>query len=534
MPGDAGCGARAAPCAMRGAGCTVGDAPNDAGALGPLGDLSPEDLRAHLHRMADWVADYRAGIEARPIVPAVRPGEIGAATTTGMPHEPVPMSRIIDDLDTVVMPGVVHWGHPAFLGYFGSTSNGPALIGEIAAAAFNVSAMTWRTSPSATELETVVLGWVRELVALPPTFTGIVYDTASVAVVHALAAAREAAGTHVRERGLAARADLPTLRAYASDQAHSSLDKAMIVLGLGEENVVRVPSDAEFRMDPSALRAAMRDDVARGMRPFAVVATVGSTSSASVDDVRAIAAECREHGAWLHVDAAYGGAYAALDEGRWAMAGAELADSVVVNPHKWLFVPLDFSALYVRKPERLRAVFSLVPEYLQGDASGAAADGAIDYMDYGIQLGRRFRALKAWTTFRALGRRGVESRIREHCRLASLLASWVEREPGVELAAPQLMGVVCFRFLVPGSDHEGCDALNERVVERVNASGAAYVTHTRLGGRVCVRVGIGNVLTEERHVVEAWRALREAAGELRTAATPASPTQAHSRPSPSA
>src|SRR5688572_10984007 len=213
-----------------------------------VGDLTPEALRAHLHGVADWIADYRATIEQRPIAPPVRPGDIAARCPVDPPAGPASMDHIVAEMDTVVMPGVVHWGHPAFLGYFGSTSNGPALIGEIAAAALNVSAMTWRTSPSATELETVVLGWVRELVALPPTFTGIVYDTASVAVVHALAAARESAGTHVRERGLAARADLPALRAYASDQAHCSLEKAMIVLGLGEENVVRVPSDAEFRM----------------------------------------------------------------------------------------------------------------------------------------------------------------------------------------------------------------------------------------------------------------------------------------------
>jgi aromatic-L-amino-acid decarboxylase len=463
--------------------------------------------------MADWVADYRAEVERRPIVPRVAPGEVAAGTTAAMPREPVPVARILDELDSVVMPGVVHWGHPAFLGYFGSTSNGPALLGEIAAAALNVSAMTWKTSPAATELETVVLGWVREMVALPPTFAGVVYDTASVAALHALAAARELAGSDVRARGVAGRADLPALRAYASDQAHSSLEKAMVVLGLGEGNVVRVPSDGEFRMEVSALRDAITADVGLGFRPMAVVATVGTTSSASVDPVREIAEVCREHGAWLHVDAAYGGALAVLPEGRWAMDGAGLADSVVVNPHKWLFVPLDFSALFTRRPELLRAVFSLTPDYLRGDASGgAAADAAaIDYMDYGIQLGRRFRALKAWMTFRAFGRDGIESRVREHCRLAATLARWVEAEPHVVLAAPQRMGVVCFRFSPPALDAAACDALNERVVERVNASGDAYVTHTRLAGRVCARVGLGNVLTTERHLAHVWARVREEA-----------------------
>ena len=490
----------------------------------PLGDLPPDELRAHLHRMADWVADYRADIAHRRIVPDVRAGDITANTTVEMPAEPALMGSILDDLDTVVMPGVVHWGHPAFLGYFGSTSNGPALLGEIAAAALNVSAMTWKTSPAATELETVVLGWVRQMVALPTEFTGIVYDTASVAVLHALAAAREIAASGVRARGLVGRAELPLLRVYASDQAHSSLEKAMVMLGLGESNVVRVPSDAGFRLDVGALRTAMRADVENGCQPMAVIATVGTTSSASVDPVREIACVCAEHDCWLHVDAAYGGALAVLPEGRWVMDGTELADSVVVNPHKWLFVPLDFSALFVRRPEQLRAVFSLTPEYLRGDASrstggeqhGAGADAAannsaIDYMDYGIQLGRRFRALKAWMTFRAFGRSGIEARIREHCRLAALLASWVDAEPDALLAAAQRMGIVCFRFAPSALGDDALDALNEGIVERVNATGNAYLTHTRLEGRICIRVGIGNVATTEWHLASVWAHVREEA-----------------------
>ncbi|MEJ7811454.1 MAG: pyridoxal-dependent decarboxylase [Gemmatimonadaceae bacterium] len=485
--------------------------------LGPLGDLPPAELRAHLHRMADWVADYRETIERRAIVPAVAPGDVTAGVTPTMPDAAEPMERILDDLDAVVMPGIVHWGHPAFLGYFGSTSNGPALLGEIAAAALNVSAMTWKTSPAATELETVVLSWIREMVALPRAFTGIVYDTASVATLHALAAAREVAGSAVRARGVAGRADMPPFRVYASEQAHSSVEKAMVVLGLGEDNVVRVPTDAAFRLDVRALRDAMDADARRGYRPMAVVATVGTTSTASVDPVPDIAAVCQSHQAWLHVDAAYGGALAVLPEGRWAMAGAELADSVVVNPHKWLFVPLDFSALFTRRPEVLRAVFALTPEYLRGDAArrdgaddtgaadgGAVSTAAVDYMDYGIQLGRRFRALKAWMAFRAFGRHGIVSRLREHCRLAALLAAWVEATPHFALAAPQAMGIVCFRVQPPGFDPAGCDRLNEAIVAGVNASGEAYLTHTRLRGRTCMRAGIGNVLTAEHHLERAW------------------------------
>ncbi len=492
--------------------------------LGPLGDLPPREMREQLHRMADWIADYRESLEGRPIVPAVTPGEITARTAESMPEQGEPVSRIVGDLDAVVLPGIVHWGHPSFVVYFGSTSNGPALLGEMAAAALNVSAMTWKTSPAATELETVVLRWIRDGIGLEPGFMGVVYDTASVAVLHALAAARELAGTDIRARGLAGRADLPVYRVYVSDQAHSSAAKAMIVLGLGEDNVVRVPSDAAFRMDVTALRAAVEADVAAGRRPMAVVATVGTTSAASVDPVPAIADVCDTFDLWLHVDAAYGGAMGMLPEARALLAGTERAHSVVVNPHKWLFVPLDFSALFTRRPDVLRAVFALTPEYLRGDASNDAA--AIDYMDYGIQLGRRFRALKAWMAFRALGRGGIASRIREHCRLAAHFATLVAHEPHFELAAPQSMAVVCFRYVPSPLDAAETDTLNEAIVEAVNASGAAYLTHTRLRGRVCMRVGIGNVLTTEQHVNAVWSRVVAEARRLSRAPRPGAPTGA--------
>ncbi len=474
--------------------------------MASLGDLDSEELRAELHRVADWIASYRATIEERAILSRVAPGEISAKLPARAPEEGEPLARIFAELDSIVMPGIVHWGHPAFLGYFGSTSNAPALLGEMIAAALNVSAMTWKTSPAATELESVVLGWIRAMIGLPESFTGIVYDTASVALMHALAAAREVCGSDIRRRGLAGRDDLRPFRVYASDQAHSSVEKAMIVLGLGEENVVRVPSDAGFRMDVRELEEAVRRDVAGGLRPMAVVATVGTTSTASIDPVEDIARVCEAHGLWLHVDAAYGGALAMLPECRDLMAGVERADSVIVNGHKWLFVPLDFSALYTRRPEILRAVFSLTPEYLRGDA---AAAGAIDYMDYGIQLGRRFRALKAWVAFRAFGRAGMEARIREHCRLAELFASWVNDTPDYRVAAAVTMAVVCFRFEPIGMDAEESDRLNESIVDAVNAGGDAYLTHTTLRERRVMRVGIGNVLTTERHLAHSWRRIRE-------------------------
>jgi aromatic-L-amino-acid decarboxylase len=477
-----------------------------------LGDFGNEEMRAELHRVADWIASYRANIEQRAIVPAIEPGEIAANFSERAPERGASMDELMRELDAFIMPGIVQWGHPAFLGYFGSTSNGPALLGEMIAAALNVNAMTWRTSPAATELEGVVLGWIRELVRLPDSFMGIVYDTASVALMHALAAARELAGGDVRKRGLVGRgAELKMLRVYASDQAHSGAEKAMIVLGLGEDNVVRVRSDAQFRMDVRELERAIASDEESGMRPMAVIATVGTTSTASIDPVAEIARVCRAHDLWLHVDAAYGGPLAMLPERRDVMAGAELADSVVVNGHKWLFIPLDFSALYTRRPDVLRSVFSLTPEYLRGDAT---AGSAVNYMDYGIQLGRRFRALKAWMAMRAFGREGIEARIREHCRLACLFSEWVAREPYYSISAPVTMAVVCFRFEPPGISAERCDELNERIVEAVNAGGDAYLTHTTLRGRRAMRIGVGNVLTTERHLAHAWRRIIDEGARL--------------------
>ncbi|MEO5815674.1 MAG: pyridoxal-dependent decarboxylase [Gemmatimonadaceae bacterium] len=475
-----------------------------------LGDLPADEMRAHLHRMADWVADYRETVASRAIVPTVHPGAMRARMSASMPASADDMSRIIEELDAVIMPGVVHWGHPAFLGYFGSTSNGPALLGEMVAAALNVSAMTWKTSPAATELEQVVLDWIRELLGLPAGLFGVVYDTASVAIMHAFAAARERVASDVRRRGLAAREDVPRLRVYASDQAHSSVDKAMVVLGLGEENVVRIPSDHSFRMDVAALRMAMAEDEMRGWRAMAVVATIGTTSTASVDPVPEIAEVARSFGAWLHVDAAYGGAMGALPESRWMMRGVEHADSLVVNPHKWLFVPLDFSTLYVRDPEHVRAVFANTPEYLRGDAMVRDdGDVVVNYMDYGIQLGRRFRALKAWMVFRAFGSEGIIARIREHRRLAESFAERVRLASGFELTAPVTMAVVCFRHSLPGMSEAAADEHNERIVEAVNAAGQAYLTHTRLRGRTSMRVGIGNIETTEAHVAQVWAAINE-------------------------
>ena len=462
-----------------------------------LGDLPEEEFRKALHQVADWAVSYRSTIAQRSISLPGKPGDVSASLPSHMPEHPVPIEKLLEDFERSIVPNLVHWGHPSFLGYFGSTTTAPGILGELMAATLNVSAMTWATSPAATELETVVLRWLRELLRLPDQFFGVVYDTASVATLHALAAARESLPLNIRALGLSGRHDLPRLSIYTSDQAHSSVVKAAITLGIGEANVRRVSSDGLFRMDLKSLKLAVDHDRSAGYLPLAVVATVGTTSSAAVDPIPEIAAFCNTEKIWLHVDAAYGGAMALLPEGRHLMEGVDAADSVVVNPHKWLFVPLDFSALYTKHPQLLREVFSLVPEYLRGDAE----QSEINYMDYGIQLGRRFRALKAWMVFSAFGEIGLVARIREHIRLARLFATWVENDLEFELLAPVEMGVVCFRAII--EDSEAGDLLkrtndfNRSIVKAVNDTGRAYLTHTVLGKKVAMRVGVGNVLTTE-------------------------------------
>jgi aromatic-L-amino-acid decarboxylase len=469
-----------------------------------LGDMPAEEFRKHLHAVADWIADYREKIAEHRISPTEKPGAIIQTLPAAAPEQGEPMKEILADVDRVVVPGMVHWAHPQFVGYFGCTTTAPGILAEMITAALNVNAMTWRTSPVATELETVVLGWLRQWLNLSDEFGGVVYDTASIGSMHALAVAREEAGVSIRTLGLSGRTELPIFRVYVSDQAHSSIEKAAIALGLGEHNVRKIASDGAFRMNVAALREAIAADLRKEFKPLAVVATVGTTSTASVDPVREIAAVCSEYQMWLHIDAAYGGGLALLPECNWVTDGFDLADSIVVNPHKMLFVPFDFSVLYVREIERLRRVFTLVPEYLRGDAAGAE----INYMDYGVQLGRRFRALKAWMVWRAFGREGLAARIREHVRLAQLFAGWVKEDSRFELSAPVMMGVVCFRLKV--ADNAESDRRNARIVEAINAAGETYLMQTKLKGRTVMRLGLGNLLTTEEHVRRVWEIIRGA------------------------
>lgn len=469
-------------------------------------DMPPEEFRSHAHAAVDWMADYLANVGDLPVLSPVRPGETAAKLPPSAPLHGEAVEDILRDFRDVIVPGVTHWNHPSFFAYFAITGSGPGILGEMLAAALNTNAMLWRTGPAQTELEDRTLDWLRQMMGLPEGLHGTIHDTASISTLIALAAAREAAGLGVREEGLSGR-DLPRLRVYASREAHSSIDKAGVTLGIGMQGTRKIDTDGEFRMDPAALEAAIEQDRAAGIRPLAVVATTGTTSTSSIDPVRRIAEVCRRLDVWLHVDAAYGGSAALVPEMRHVLDGAELADSLVVNPHKWMFVPVDCSVLYTRRPDVVRRAFSVVPEYLLTPEG----ESVTNLMDYGPALGKRFRALKLWMVLRYFGAEGMAERIREHCRLAQELAAWVGAEPGWEVMAPVPLSLVVFRHRPHGFDDEQVDALNERVMAAVNATGRAYLSHTRVNGRLALRFAIGNLGTTEEHVRGAWKLLREAA-----------------------
>jgi aromatic-L-amino-acid decarboxylase len=470
------------------------------------GDISPEEFRRYGHEVVDWIAEYLANVGELPVLAPVRPGEVAAKLPDSAPAEPEGLDEILRDFRDVIVPGTTHWNHPSFFAYFAITGGGPGILGEMLAAALNSNAMLWRTGPAQTELEGRTLDWLREMMGLPAVFRGTIQDTASISTLIAVAAAREALGLDVRENGMSG---LPPLRLYCSEETHSSIEKAGITLGIGRAGTRKIQTDDAFRMDPAALERAIQEDIAAGIRPFCVVATTGTTSTSSIDPVPAIADVCERHGLWLHVDAAYGGSAAVVPELRGVLDGAERADSIVVNPHKWLFVPIDCSVLYLRRPEVVRRAFSLVPEYLVTPEG----ESVTNLMDYGPALGKRFRSLKLWMTLRRFGAEGMASRVRGHVRLARLFAEWVDAEPGWERMAPVPLSLVVFRHRPEGLDDAATDAHNERLMAAVNATGEALLSHTRLHGRTALRLAVGNLRTTEAHVAHAWELLRKAATE---------------------
>lgn len=467
-------------------------------------DMTDAEFREALSQVGEWVASYRERIGRLPVLPHVAPGDIEKALPQTAPARGEPVENWLGDLDTIILPGVTHWNHPGFMAYFGITGSAPGILGELVTSAINSNGMLWKSCPALTELERVVLRWFAAAIGLPSSWFGMITDTASTSTLVALAAAREATGLKIREEGLAGK---PPLVLYCSEEAHSSVDKAGLVLGLGLRGACRIPSDDAYRMNVSALEAAIARDHAEGRRPFAVVATVGTTSATAVDPVEEIASICRRCGLWLHVDAAYAGSAAIAPELRSVLRGCEHADSLVVNPHKWLFTPIDCSVLYTRRPEMFRDAFSLVPEYLKTDVKDA-----VDLMDYSFQLGRRFRALKLWFVFRYFGTEGLAARIREHVRLGRSFASWVDESPHLERLAPTHFSTVCFRVHPPGmTDENALERCNAAVLEKINASGEVFLSHTKLKGRYCLRLAIGNLQTDIHRVRRAFELVCESA-----------------------
>jgi aromatic-L-amino-acid decarboxylase len=473
--------------------------------------MNAEEFRRFGHELIDWIADYFDRIEELPVLAQIEPGDLKAQLPDAPPEKGEPMEQIIADIDRLIVPALTHWSHPSFFAYFATSTSAPGIFGELLTAAFDNKAMLWRTSPASTELEEVALDWLRQMMGLDDGLSGIIYDTASVSSMHAIAAAREGVEMRIREEGMSGRTDLPLLRVYASEQAHSSIEKGIITLGLGQRSLRKISTDAEFRMDAKALAAAVEEDKRNGFLPFCVVATVGTTSTSSIDPVREIVPVCEEHKMWLHVDTAYAGSAAVVPELRYILDGCERADSIVTNPHKWLFTPFDLSVLYCRHMDLLRRAFSLVPEYLRTPEQEKVRSGS----DYGIQLGRRFRALKLWMIIRYFGHEGLAARIREHCQLAKLFASWIEESPGWELLAPVPFSLVCFRACpqIDAPDeatrNARLDVLNEAIMHGVNATGKALLSHTKLNDKLTLRLSIGNIRTTERHVRQVWELLNE-------------------------
>jgi len=466
-------------------------------------NMTPDEFRARGREVIDWIADYMEHVEEYPVMSTVKPGDITAKLPDHPPRRGEPFDAVLADLDEVVLPGITHWQSPNFFGYFPANASGPAILGDLVSSGLGVQGMLWATSPAATEVETRMMDWLVEMLGLPERFSssgaggGVIQDSASSATLAALLAARErATAGNSNRQGVDGR-----IVVYTSTQAHSSVEKAVRIAGIGSDRLRPIDVDDTFAMRPEALEAAIEADLDAGLVPAFVSATVGTTSSTAIDPLPAIGKVCARHGVWLHVDAALAGTAALLPEMRWIHEGLEAADSYVFNPHKWMLTNFDCSAFFVADRAALIGALSILPEYLRNKASESGE--VFDYRDWHVPLGRRFRALKLWFVIRHYGVEGLQAVVREHLRLAKEFASWVEESPDFVLAAPVPVNLVCFR-------HVGGDEVNEAIMHRLNDSGKLFLTHTKLGGRFTLRMSIGQTTTEERHVRKAWEEIKAA------------------------
>ncbi len=466
-----------------------------------------ENINQNGKLFLNWMEKYFANIEEYPVLPSIKPGEVRAKLPSNPPQQGESYENIISDLEEIILPGVTHWNHPKFMAYFNSTSSEPGIFAELVSATLNTNGMLWKSNPAGTELEEVTLEWLREMLGISKDFWGITYDLASTSTMHAIVAAREKLDDYsIREKGFGGLQNKPRLRLYASEHTHSSIEKAAIVAGIGLEGVRKIPVDDKFRMIPEELENAIAEDKANGWRPFCVVATVGTTSTTSIDPVYEIAQICKSEDVWLHVDAAHAGIAAIVPEMKHLLNGVEYADSLVVNPHKWMFMPIDISVLYTKHKALLKQAFSVVPDYLKTDED----DEVTNYMDYGIQLGRRFRSLKLWFVIRHYGTDGLIEIIREHLRLGKLFCNWIEESTDYELLAPTPLSTICFRA-VPASLklEEELNTFNKRLMDSINATGKVFLSHTVLNGIFTIRVVISGLRTKEKDVKEVFKIISD-------------------------
>jgi aromatic-L-amino-acid decarboxylase len=466
--------------------------------------MTPDEFRRRGYAIVDWIADYMRRVEEFPVMSQVKPGAIRAKLPPAPPRKGEPFEAMLRDVDEIVMPGITHWQSPNFFAYFPANASGPAILGDLLSSGLGVQGMSWATSPACTELETHVLDWLVDMLGLPASFKsdsdggGVIQDTASSAALAAIIAARErATGLATNTSGI----DRPLI-AYASNQAHSSIEKAIRIAGIGSGNLRLIDVDGTFAMKAEALEEAIRADFTAGLIPFFVSATIGTTSSNGIDPVRRIGEICRHHKLWLHVDGAMAGTAALCPEFRWIMDGLELADSYCFNPHKWMFTNFDCDCFWVADRAALINSLSILPEYLRNKATESGA--VIDYRDWHIQLGRRFRALKLWFVIRHYGLEGLQFHVRRHVEIAQEFASWVAADERFELAVKPPLNLVCFR-------HRGGDAANQRIMDELNASGKIYLTHTKMEGKLTLRMSIGQTHTERRHVERAWELIKSLA-----------------------
>ena len=470
-----------------------------------MSDMPIEEFRKSGHQLIDWIADYLNDIEKYPPLSQVNPGDILKRIPESPPQKGEDIENVLKDVDKILMDGITHWNHPGFMAYFNSTSSGPGILAELLTAGLGINGMLWKTSPAFTELERAMMNWFRQMIGLPENYWGIICDTASTSSMHAIASAREQLNLGFREKGMTGREEIPKLRMYCSEHAHSSIEKGAVTLGIGIEGVEKIPVNNKFELIPKKLEQKIVEDFLEGNKPFCVVATVGTTSTTSIDPIEEIAELCEKYNIWLHIDAAYAGVAAMIPEMKWITKAWEKADSIVVNPHKWMFTPMDLSIYFTRKPEILKQAFSLVPEYLKTKVD----DEVENLMDYGIQLGRRFRSLKLWFIIRYFGVDGLASRIKNHIKLAKEFAEWVDNENDFELMAPVLFSTICFRYNPGNKTEEELNNLNEKLFEKINSSGKIFLSHTKLNDKFVIRLTIGSIRHERRHIEEAKEIIKK-------------------------